>query len=86
MSFKVYVAAYCQGYGRFTIDEFYEIGKKDLKSLNDIIGSKKFIFSNEKPCDLDASVFGMCSQVIYCDLGPLNYYVKSENKIRCHLF
>ena len=80
MSFKVYLAAYFQGSGRYTIDEFYEMGKKDLKAINDIIGNKTFLLDNEKPCDADASVFGMCSQFIYCDLGPLNHYVKSKSK------
>ena len=78
MSFRVYLAAYFQGYGRFTIDEFYEIGKKDLKAINDLIGSKKFLFDNEKPCEADASIFGMCAEFIYCDLGPFNHYLKSK--------
>jgi hypothetical protein len=53
MTFRVYLGAYFQGYGRFTIDEFYEIGKKDIKAINDLIGSKKFLFDNEKPCEAD---------------------------------
>lgn len=78
MGFKVYVGAYMHGYGKFTMDEFYEIGKKDLKSINDIIGSKKFLFGNEKPSNADAAVFGMCAEFIYTDLGPINFFIKSK--------
>ncbi len=78
MRFKVYTAAYVQGYGRFKKEEFYDIGKKDLNALNAIVGSKKFLFGDDKPCEFDASVFGMCAQLIYQDRGPLNHFIMSK--------
>jgi hypothetical protein len=80
MSFKVYLASYFQGYGRFSIDNFYEFGRRDLKALNDIIGDKKYVLSDDKPSNIDASAFGICVQFIYRDLGPLHQFVISDFK------
>ena len=55
----------------------YEIGKTDLKSFNDIIGTNKFLFGDEV-CDVDAALFGMLAQIMYHDLGPLNEYLMSN--------
>lgn len=79
MNFKVYLASYFQGYGKFSSETFYEIGRKDLKALNDIIGNKKYVLSNDKPSNIDASVFGICVQFIYRDLGPLHQFVISNS-------
>jgi hypothetical protein len=78
MRFKAYCGGYAQGYGRFRKEEFYEICKKDLNALNTIVGSKKFLFGDDKPCEYDASVFGMCVQFIHQDRGPLNHHIMSE--------
>ena len=55
----------------------YEIGKTDLKSFNDIIGTNKFLFGDEV-CDVDAALFGMLAQIMYHDRGPLNEYLMSN--------
>ena len=55
----------------------YEIGKADLKAINDIIGDNKFIFG-DKVSDVDASLFGMLTQIMFHDVGPLNEYLKSK--------
>jgi hypothetical protein len=78
MGYRVYKAAYGQGYARFKAEEFYDIGRKDLKALNDIVGSKKYVLTNDKPSEIDAAVFGMCVQYVYCDLGPMNQFIKSN--------
>lgn len=65
-----------QGYGRHSEQEVVEIGKDDLKSINDFIGNKKFLMG-DKPCNTDAAVFGMVAQFIYHDNGDLNKFVTS---------
>jgi hypothetical protein len=55
----------------------YEIGKADLKAINDIIGDNKFIFG-DKVSDVDASLFGMLTQIMFHDVGPLNDYLMSK--------
>lgn len=55
----------------------YEIGRKDLKALNDIIGEKKFLFGDDA-CDVDAATFGVLAQIVYHDRGPLNDYLISN--------
>jgi hypothetical protein len=66
-----------QGYGRHSENEVVQIGKDDLKAINDYIGNKKFIMGDEI-CDLDASVFGMLTQFVYHDKGPINHFINSE--------
>lgn len=53
------------------------MAKADLKSINDIIDTNKFLLG-DKPCDVDASVFGMMCQFMYHVFGPLNDYIKSN--------
>jgi hypothetical protein len=77
-SYRVYTQCYYNGFARFTKEELYEIAKKDLRSLNDLIGNKKFLFSDTKPCDVDFSIFGVCSQIKYNDLGPLNQFLNGN--------
>lgn len=69
---------YFQGYGRHTKEEVYEIGKKDLKAINDLIGNEnKFLFGNDV-CDADAALFGTLSQFMHHCYGPLNDYLINE--------
>jgi hypothetical protein len=63
-----------QGYGRHTKEEVYGIGMGDLTSLNDIIGTNKFLFG-DNACDVDAAVFGQLAQIVFHDQGPLNNYI-----------
>jgi hypothetical protein len=52
-----------------------------LKAIDYIIGENKFLFG-EDPCDTDAAVFGMLSQIIFHDRGPLNEFatgIKRKN-------
>ena len=68
---------YFLGYGRHSKEEVYEIGKKDLNAINDLIGNNKFLFS-DKVCDADASLFGMLCQYLFHCGGPLNEHIKSK--------
>ena len=51
-----------------------QIGRDDLKAINDYIGNKKFLFGDQV-CDVDASLFGMICQFVYHDKGPMNAYL-----------
>ena len=47
-----------------------------MKAIDYIIGE------NKDPCDTDAAVFGMLSQIIFHDRGPLNEFaigIKRKN-------
>jgi hypothetical protein len=55
----------------------HKIGMDDLKAINDYIGSKKFLFG-DKPCNEDASIFGMICQIVHHDKGPLNEFITSK--------
>ena len=51
-----------------------QIAKADLKSLEDFVLNKKFLFG-ENPCVEDAIVFSLICQFVYVDKGELNKYV-----------
>ena len=79
-SYKTFMAAWYSGYGRYSREEVYEIGKECLKTINTLIGDKKFLLSNKQPSQADAIVFGFGVQFKYNDLGPLNHYLNSNLK------
>lgn len=66
-----------QGYARHDKDEVYQIGRDDMKAINDFIGEKKFLMG-EKVCNEDASLFGGLCQIMYHDKGPLNEFLMSK--------
>ncbi|XP_067666045.1 failed axon connections homolog [Haliotis asinina] len=51
-----------QGMGRHTEEEGTEMFKKDLQSLSDFIGTRKFLMGHET-CETDCAVFGQLSMV-----------------------
>ena len=69
-----------EGYGRHSKEVMYEIGKADLKALDDLIGENKFLLG-EEPCETDATVFGNLSQVLFNDRGPFNEYMTSNRSL-----
>jgi hypothetical protein len=54
------------------------MAKKDLSTLNTLIGKKKFLLSDSNPCDTDFAVFGLVAQIKYNDSGVLNHYLTSK--------
>jgi len=52
-------ALYGQGYGRHSVEELWQIGEKDIKTLSTFLGDKKYFFGNDRPRSLDCIVFGM---------------------------
>ena len=59
------------------IIKVYQIGKDDLKAFETFLEGKKFLMGN-KPCNEDASLFGMLCQVMFNDKSILNQYLKSK--------
>ncbi|XP_071098066.1 failed axon connections homolog [Haliotis cracherodii] len=53
-----------QGLGRHTEEEIVEMMNKDIQSLSDFIGRKRFLMGDE-PSEADCSVFGMLSQTYW---------------------
>lgn len=66
------------GYGRHSDDELFHRVKKDLNAIETLIGGKKYLFSNEKPCVADFSFFGISSQMLYNDNYIVNKFIKAE--------
>jgi hypothetical protein len=52
----------------------YEIAIEDTRAIEVFLGSKKFLMG-DKPCNEDASMFGMIAQAINHDRGPINRFV-----------
>ena len=53
-----------------------QIGKDDLRAIEDFISAKKFLFG-ETPCVEDSIIFSYTCQFVYTDHGPLNKYIIS---------
>jgi len=66
-----------QGYGRHTKEECMSIGEQDLKALNDYLQGKKYL-AGDKPCNEDASVFGIVAQLVFADRGSMNKFIKEK--------
>ena len=49
-----------------------------MKALDFMIGSKKYVFSDTKPSDVDFVIFGMFAQILFNDRGPLNSFLISD--------
>jgi len=57
-------ALHGQGIGRHTKEEIRHIMLTDLQALADYLGNKPFIMG-QTPCEVDCSVFGLLSQLIW---------------------
>ena len=77
-SYRVYKAAKFAGYGMFTKDELFLNAKKDLSAMNSLVGDKKFIFGNDRPCEADFALFGLVAQFLWNDTGIVHKYLKGK--------
>jgi glutathione S-transferase len=65
------------GLGRNTEDEIFHLGKQDLTALSDFLADKPF-FMGERPTTLDASAFGLLSNVLWCPVeSPLKAHAQT---------
>lgn len=64
---KVKKSLFQHGMGRHSDSEIHEIARKSLQSFSDILGEKTFIFG-DKPCSLDATLYGFLAQAILIDM------------------
>lgn len=67
------------GIGRHSDAEITEIGGRDLLALSDFLGNKQYFFG-ESPSSLDATAFGILSQIILTD----SYTAPIYDKARTH--
>jgi glutathione S-transferase len=71
---KVKNTLYSQGIGRYSRDEIYALGKKDLAAVANLIYSQPFMFGNQ-PTSIDASIYAFLSSILYSpNLSPLKIY------------
>jgi len=57
------------GIGRHTPEEQLELTSRDLKSVEDILGDKKFLFTMDSPTSIDCTVFGHLAQFLYIPMA-----------------
>jgi len=57
------------GIGRHTPDEQAELTSRDLRSVNDILGGKNFLLSQDSPTSIDCTVFGHLAQFLYIPMA-----------------
>jgi len=68
------------GIGRHSKQEIYSIAEKDLRAVSELLGKKKFVMGN-KPCLLDAAVFGLVSVILWnVPSSPQAKLIRSELK------
>lgn len=79
-SYKMFRASWYSGAARYTKQEIYEKGKRDLSALDTLIGNKKFLLGDNRPCDVDFAIFGLCAQFKYNDRGPLNQHLLGKKQ------
>lgn len=73
------------GIGHHTDDEIYDMGLDDVKTVETILGKKKFVLG-PKPAEVDATVFaflsGMAAEVFPT---PIQAYIKSSKTLTAYL-
>lgn len=68
------------GIGRHSSEEIYSIAERDLRAVSELLGRKKFVMGN-KPCLLDAVMFGLVSVFIWnVPRSPQAKLIRSELK------
>ncbi|XP_064594319.1 LOW QUALITY PROTEIN: failed axon connections homolog [Liolophura sinensis] len=66
------------GIGRHSPQDIWTIGKADITALSDFLGDKEF-FMGDHPTEVDCTVFGMVSQMIWHMPGsPHEIFVKEK--------
>ncbi len=61
--------AWKQGMGRHSEDEVLQMVLKDVRTLSQILGRRKYLLGNEV-CEEDAAVFGLLSMGVFASDSP----------------
>jgi len=73
---------YNQGFGRHTKEQQMDMIIKDLIAISDYLGDKPF-FLGADPTEVDATLFGVMAQYVYCAPGsPYEKIIEGELLIR----
>ena len=71
---------WAHGIGRHSREEIYGIAERDLRAVSELLGKKKFVMGN-KPCLLDAVMFGLVAVFIWnVPRSPQAKLIRSELK------
>lgn len=78
-------AADGHGIGRHSGDEIYDLGLDDIKTVESVLGAKKFML-RDKPAEVDATVYafliGMAAEVFPT---PIQAYIRSSETLMAYL-
>lgn len=69
------------GMGRHSEKEIYEFGSRDLKSLSNFLGEKKYLMG-DSPSGVDATLFGFLDNILHAEIeSPLKEAAKSHQNL-----
>lgn len=74
---KILKSCDAQGTGVNTKEEVYDMGKKDLKAMEDFLDNKKYFFG-DKITMLDIQIFQIIAQLPFFDRGEFNSYLREK--------
>ena len=70
------------GIGKFTPEEVYTFGKKDIEAVATILGDKPYLFG-ETPSSFDATVYSFLANLIELPVEcPLNTFARDRDNLR----
>ena len=69
------------GIGRLSLDEIFDLGKQDIDSLANFLGTKAY-FMGDKPTSLDASAYGILINTLGCPIeSPLKEHALTHKNL-----
>lgn len=74
-----------QGIGRYTPEEVYEKGLKDLQAIETLLGTQSFFFGKE-PHTIDASLYGFLANIYYYPIEtPLKQFLSQSKTLASYV-
>jgi len=81
LSRNVAKTLHCQGIGRHTRDEIYQLAIQDLEMLTVLLADQTYFFGKE-PTSLDATVFGFLANALRPPMEtPIKQYIASKQNL-----
>lgn len=81
---KIKQACYIQGIARFTDEERFLLGKQDIDTITQLLGSKPYFFG-EQPTSIDAVLYGFLTPLIHTPIpSPLRDYISTLSTIMAY--
>lgn len=74
-----------QGIGRFDVGAVYARGTADLRTLDHLVGGKRFIHGDDQPRSVDAAAYGFLANMLFYPIEtPLKGYAARETRLRAY--